>query len=592
MASKLFDVFNAVENGRQQCLINANAAGLPTNPEMTISSIASLFLMKNNNEDVSPTQLPWERPIDWPDTKTILANAEDIDGYGARYIVLLDDTLDTTRFYKSDNTLKNTSSHGVQRILTSDGAWIDISTASYTHTWDKSKDIEGDGKKYRWFIGYKDSETLGAYYIYDDSTVNDAYNSVTNNIAYLEMILGNCKTNYFGITGLQMKNFEVTPGLTNPEFTYSVDDRVGLDLKQCNLTGITKIIHKKPSYNIPHSSGGMFTLGAECLMIIPDLEEVDMKNVSSGGCNIFGCCKDRYLSAPKLKRIYTNANNYSVGFGDGQLYLDLPELEISESVPISAYFLNAPKFREFKTFSSTTATRDITINYGCNLPKLARCYSTSGDHPRIYIGECATKYGVLLSFPSLIELDYLSVHGPYVSGTCAYVDMPGVTKLGSITIHVNSSITATSTYEYTHATLNLPLLEEVGAFNKSSSSSMILDRIHAPLLNKINSTDSLNAVADTIVKSPPNLLKLPETAYKYAYRAVDIILPEGCIPNNCNWTNSKYLSRRCLLDVVNKLADVTNDPDNTYTLTVGTANKAKLSEEEWQPAIDKGWVIK
>ena len=149
MASNLLKTLQNLENSRQKCIANAKTANLDTYPNMGFPEIANLFLKQNNDSTLSV--LPdWERPSDWWDTKTILANAEPRDGLYPAYIVLIDDYEDTTSFSKATTAYQKLQHDG---ILTSDGAWY--TDADFTHTWDKTKDKECSlGYKTRYFIVY------------------------------------------------------------------------------------------------------------------------------------------------------------------------------------------------------------------------------------------------------------------------------------------------------------------------------------------------------------------------------------------------------------------------------------------------------
>lgn len=73
-------------------------------------------------------------------------------------------------------------------------------------------------------------------------------------------------------------------------------------------------------------------------------------------------------------------------------------------------------------------------------------------------------------------------------------------------------------------------------------------------------------------------------------------LKEVELPNNFKITglelNKCYkLTKSTLLDILNKLADVTEDSENTYTITFGTINLSKLTEDEIAIGTNKGWVI-
>jgi hypothetical protein len=55
-----------------------------------------------------------------------------------------------------------------------------------------------------------------------------------------------------------------------------------------------------------------------------------------------------------------------------------------------------------------------------------------------------------------------------------------------------------------------------------------------------------------------------------------------------NFSYCAYLTHDSLMSIINNLATVTS----TKTLTLGTTNLAKLSDEEKAIATNKGWTVK
>lgn len=67
---------------------------------------------------------------------------------------------------------------------------------------------------------------------------------------------------------------------------------------------------------------------------------------------------------------------------------------------------------------------------------------------------------------------------------------------------------------------------------------------------------------------------------------------EGVIGKNINLSSAPKLNHDSLMNIINCLKDYSADTSGTtHTLTIGTANVAKLTAEQQQIAIDKGWTI-
>lgn len=67
---------------------------------------------------------------------------------------------------------------------------------------------------------------------------------------------------------------------------------------------------------------------------------------------------------------------------------------------------------------------------------------------------------------------------------------------------------------------------------------------------------------------------------------------EGTIPISISFASCTLLTHESLMSIINALKDYSENTGTTvYTCTIGSANLAKLSEEEQQIAIDKGWTL-
>lgn len=145
MASTVLETLNNIENGRKYCINEAKKVGYRTRDDMSIYDIGDLLSQTPTGEVING----WQRPDDWWDCETILANAEEREGLYPAYILLLADWDKETTFKKVGGSYNNTQGDG---FLTSDGAWY---VGDATHTWDTTKDKEcSEGYKTRYVIVY------------------------------------------------------------------------------------------------------------------------------------------------------------------------------------------------------------------------------------------------------------------------------------------------------------------------------------------------------------------------------------------------------------------------------------------------------
>ena len=200
MASTLYKALENIEKGRQACITGARNHGHDIKDTATLQQLADTIFdvgdhIKNTlvpipeleeayTFDTDPSR--WRRPSDWPDLKTIFTSRTDEEMEGAviypHSAFLLDNSKDNFIMRTSGSSVPGTST-GIDlilgasryrysyntnyemyyRVYTSDGQVYDIhnsdtNTHDYTHTWDASKDING---QYRWIIVYVSGRNEG-----------------------------------------------------------------------------------------------------------------------------------------------------------------------------------------------------------------------------------------------------------------------------------------------------------------------------------------------------------------------------------------------------------------------------------------------
>lgn len=500
MASNLLETLQNLENSRQKCIANAKTAKLDTYPNMGFSEIANLFLRQNNDSTLSA--LPdWERPSDWWDTKTILANAEPRDGLYPAYIVLIDDYEDTTSFSKATIAHQKLQHDG---ILTSDGAWY--TDADFTHTWDKTKDEACSlGYKTRYFIVYV-----------TDAKAHDT-TSIKPELAYfrcLEVIWGN--VNKIDVT------FSTSTNSSN--FTY----------------------------------GNVYLLNFEtlntCLAV----------NISSS-YTFSDCINLRNVYLPTLDRMSTGSNHFS--HCDKLKKLEIPELETLNTQNRIAY--NSNSLEEIRFPKLKTASSSWCLPSGCyNLKKvympeletcsgavLENCYSLK----EIYIPKLRSAGSMLYDCYTLEVLEAPLLESASIGSACyslkeVYLPNLKILKGGFSNTHCLSEV-------------ELPSLTTI---NGSIFSSSAIEEFTFP-----ETLTTFSGVSNSF-SNCPNLRKLN--------------LFEGWKFSGLNLTSCRSLEKESIVDMLNKLADVTAE-SGTYTLTLGATNLAKITAEDVAIGTNKGWTI-
>lgn len=503
MASNLLKTLQNLENSRQKCIANAKTANLDTYPNMGFPEIANLFLKQNNDSTLSV--LPdWERPSDWWDTKTILANAEPRDGLYPAYIVLIDDYEDTTSFSKATTAYQKLQHDG---ILTSDGAWY--TAADFTHTWDKTKDKACSlGYKTRYFIVYVTDEKAHS---------NKSINPYLGYFRCLEIIWGN-------VNKIDVK-FEV-------------------------------------------SSSGGFSDGNVYLLNFETLDTCLANNLSS---DIFGGCRNlRNVYLPTLTKLgYPNANGFF------SHCFKLKKIDFSKVESIDTY-IYGHTIRSCHSLEELSFPKLIKAN-GADIPE--SCYGLK----KLYLPElttCSASLGYYCYNLKEIYIPKLK-SAKSIGYNCCTLEVIEAPLLESA---------AVGPYCYSLKEVYLPNLKTLGA--DSFKNTHCLSKVELPLLTTIEGTIFESSSIEEFI-FPETLTTFSGIFYSFKYcknlRKLNFF--EGWKFSGLDLTTCVALEKESIIDMLNKLADVTSETATTYTLTLGATNLAKITAEDVAIGTNKGWTI-
>lgn len=506
MASNLLKTLQNLENSRQKCIANAKTAKLDTYPNMGFPEIANLFLKQNNDSPLSA--LPdWERPSDWWDTKTILANAEPRDGLYPAYIVLIDDYEDTTSFSKATTKHQKLQHDG---ILTSDGAWY--TAADFTHTWDKTKDKACSlGYKTRYFI----------VYVTNARAHNTA--AIKPELAYfrcLEVIWGNVNKMDVSFTASSSGNFPSgSVYLLNFEM-----------LDTCLADSITTYDMFSGCINLRN-------------VYLPTLKNIIKRS------HFVNCGKLKRLEFPKVETITLEAG--------GNTFIS------------NNHSLEEVSFPKLKTISAFGSNNDAYMISGCS--NLKKIYMPELDTCKGYIG---------LSSNGLKEIYIPKLKSVKAIGSSATLEVLEAPLLESAAVG-NGCLSLKEVY--------LPSLKTLRS--ESFSNTYCLSKVELPSLTTIEGSIFKTSVIEEFT-FPETLTTFSDisNSFNNCPNLRKLNLFEGWKFSGLKLTSCISLEKESIVDMLNKLADVTAETD-TYTLTLGATNLAKITAEEVAIGTNKGWTI-
>lgn len=492
---KLFDTFKKIDSDRIKCIDSLNTIGIPTDYNATLSTIATKIKEPVGGYNIVKEQHMWERPLEWIDTKSLLLNAPEIEGYTAFAIHLLHDNRNTISL--SLATKDNYSAYDGYYL--SDGTRItyeETGSRTVEHTWDTTKDIQTTlGYNLRYAIEYVYNDKITNKFINGTNTKKLSYQKQYGiGISLLESVYNTDVFNGCSTTITIDLMFRNSSASTYNVQRVHIMGEVPTDFSGTYVHSIKELqIDKSGSVAYKYYMYGSYT-EQRTKILIPNATELLVGSGSSSNA-----LRAVYLYIPNVKRIIRNGNYNG----------------------ISVIYLYAPKVEEC-TCDSVMVNPD-SIKYISHISGFYKLGILSSDN--IYLN------------PILYNWDAANI----TLGTSS--SLGGLNWYSTYITKIND--TTTASYRY-------------------------CARIYFPNLTEV--------AVDTIFKDG-------------SYMKYVTSLTVGN-----NFKSSLYISHMTglptidILDLINKLADVTNE-EGTYTLTLGATLLALLSDEEKAIATNKGWVI-
>lgn len=200
-----------------------------------------------------------------------------------------------------------------------------------------------------------------------------------------------------------------------------------------------------------------------------------------------------------------------------------------------------------------------------------------------------SSFGYAYCFTNIDSLQHLYL--PTIT-TMSNTSNSSVSKISLLDVDIPNLKTQNMGYfgnAYCLKRLNLPNLET--ATSESFSNNYALDEINIQKLKTFASTYFLQNSSSLKTIDLSSIVSGTLSATTRQYNLKFIKLPTNFKITGWNLAPLYGLTKECLLDILNKLADVTGE-STAYTITFGSHNLAKLTTDELAIGTGKGWTIK
>lgn len=190
------------------------------------------------------------------------------------------------------------------------------------------------------------------------------------------------------------------------------------------------------------------------------------------------------------------------------------------------------------------------------------------------------------AFSNLLSLEHLKLSIDTISNTAnlsissqSFIDI----EFPNLTNFVRQTLTA----QYTLRRIDLPNCTSI---TSSLMNNYGLVELNIPKLKEINNTSFLQGTR-SIEKLSLLSVEIGAPILTQSYNLKEVELPNNFKISGWSFAYCYKLTKSTLLDILNKLADVTEDTSTTYSITFGSINLSKLTEDEIAIGTNKGWVI-
>lgn len=593
MASKLLNVLSTIENSRQNIIETLHEKGyevLPNSSFEDINGQLQTLPSPHNNvmdipgvTDLTPETDPdlWHRPEDWPDVQHIF-NEQDkvvIDGWTyvpVRLVLFTVSDNDTNLFkvYPSSSGMPtniftnpadptelilgyinysyntNDTYNHATFLKFSDGTVSDVfnkdsTNNSTTHTWDTSKDIVLDnGQHLRWFIQYKHLSNANYFYSFISANFTNE-----NCVSIVDAIATNNYENYIGTNG-SMRELILMPA--NCAEYSAIPKSFSGQFYGNWLPGLRSLVIKsglrrswtviQPYYYVSSYPTTQPNTLTQVESEAATDNEAQFKNFNQNS-------KVLYIQIPFY--VADNYRNNSNFYRSKLRYLYID-----------------PEIQQTKTLMPGSLNDLIDTNLFENVVAMDGCIGWTNPNMKVLdmpllqtitngalntFNHCGSQ---VFNFPKL--LDFGAYWQNFTSNTLIEFHAPKLTN-------VNATVRWFESYALQYVDLS-------GATTVTSGSSLFYNCPNVRYLN----FSSLNSISGG----------MPWSAIGESLEV--LVLPDG-FKYDVSFSNCLCLTRTCLLDILNKCAEL--EEGETYTITLSADCKRKLTEEDIAIATNKGWTV-
>lgn len=608
MASELLNTLEKIDSGRKELINKANEKGFNLPPNAGLHQIASTLSFPTK-PSVDPPEYykdRWTRPTYWPETKQLLDMPEK-DGMTPRYVLLCDDVSDTITIPKSQTTLsggKLTGTLNGSGYLLSDGTWYTDTSNDIVHEWDRSKDITLDGIHfYRYVVVYLTTNEEFIYIYLNNTSARNA----------LEIVLGDVQCKHYYTNGTIATNpngFNINGCRKLQSIRSNTNHMIEQlpvgsilscnDLRYVEWDNVEALEYTRQyipdDYGTYVSAASLFSSSDNLeTFIMRNLKYIYCRNSSNRASSLLDCDYLTYVDLPKLEEL-------DLSYSTSTPATTLHNFLRTSTSTLQKSYINLPslkkihsfRIRIFEGYTNLDSLEEMTDselylypkNQIFTLPKLKR-----------FIKKHSTGTGTLFLYSKNSYLEFPLLEEVYkidCTNARSIISFPSLVTAYSIGRSSGSTFTdpdtggsSTNTKYPFNSKFLFPCLKTCENFYSLYSYGEEYD---LPGIEHIE-TGAFGDLHHDYFKLPESLKAIPKNCLTRAMYLIYLDIKNDFDLTGLNLTECTKLNRKCLRDILSRLKDVTSDTANTYEITFGETNIAKLTTEEWQVAIDKGWVI-
>lgn len=304
------------------------------------------------------------------------------------------------------------------------------------------------------------------------------------------------------------------------------------------------------------------------------LESFEVANSFSISINaLTGCVSLKVFNCPNLTGMYTNPAMNSTSIEE----IILPNLTTLTMNNTGCHWGNNYSIRKIVLPKITTTKGSMFSNLynlrELNLPLLTTIEGYNTSQGEGYF--CSCDYAL-----TNVNLPSLNITGPYSFQNCYSLK----------NVNLNSAVTISRfTFSSCRILQTISLPSALSLEEKCFSECFNLSEVSTPLVQNIGSGIFYRCYSLKKYTVPSSIVSIHQSAFNDSYLTF-IELPYDFKLNNTNFSGATMLGHECLVDIIDKLADVTEE-ESTYTITLGSTNLAKLTAEEIAVATAKGWTV-